>query len=412
MESNLSREPAAVLVAEADLDSAEVRVRSGDLDAARKALVLVKNAGSPVSLVQVDFPTNVADRREHLLSRVAVHQAGARRVEFPQPRLSATAVLCTLGGHPVLRRSVEALLGQSVPDLNVLVVDNDPSSGNVDRALSGLTSDRLTIVRQPVKGLSHARNVAVWGAQTDVLLFTDDDAIADPRWASSIVRGFRASSVGAVTGMVLPAELRTESQRAFEAYGGFNKALEHLYWSLGEADPTLGAPGPKAPLFPWTVGKLGSGNNMAFRTDVLREIGGFDPALGAGSLAKGGEDLDALSRVLLAGNAVVYTPEAVVWHHHRETVPELVKQIRADGTGMGAVLSKRLLAEPRLVTRFASRTLRVARDALAPGAPRVSSSGLDAYASPSLRRQLLRQELIGLVEGPVRYLRSRWVAGR
>ena len=35
---------------------------------------------------------------------------------------------------------------------------------------------------------------------------------------------------------------------------------------------------------------------MAFRREVLREIGGFDPLFGPGSLVEGAEDLDAAGR--------------------------------------------------------------------------------------------------------------------
>ena len=56
---------------------------------------------------------------------------------------------------------------------------------------------------------------------------------------------------------------------------------------------------------------------MAFATDVLRDLGGFDPALGTGTAASGGDDLAAFFEVLAAGHALVYEPSAVVFHAHR-----------------------------------------------------------------------------------------------
>ena len=41
------------------------------------------------------------------------------------------------------------------------------------------------------------------------------------------------------------------------------------------------------PLFPFTAGRLGSGANMSFDRDILRKLGGFDPAIGTGTVARG-----------------------------------------------------------------------------------------------------------------------------
>jgi cellulose synthase/poly-beta-1,6-N-acetylglucosamine synthase-like glycosyltransferase len=49
------------------------------------------------------------------------------------------------------------------------------------------------------------------------------------------------------------------------------------------------------------VGAFDAGANMAFRRTALEKIGGFDVALGAGTPARGGEDLAALISVLWAG---------------------------------------------------------------------------------------------------------------
>ncbi len=62
---------------------------------------------------------------------------------------------------------------------------------------------------------------------------------------------------------------------------------------------------------------------MAFRTEALRSIGGFDVALGAGTPARGGEDIDVAVRLLLAGLLVVRQPAAVIWHRSHATNAEL-----------------------------------------------------------------------------------------
>ena len=50
---------------------------------------------------------------------------------------------------------------------------------------------------------------------------------------------------------------------------------------------------------------------MAFRRDVLLAVGGFDPALGAGTPTGGGEDIAAFTDVMLGGGRLVYEPRSV-----------------------------------------------------------------------------------------------------
>lgn len=325
----------------------------------------------------------------------------------PEVRLPATIAICTLGVHPRLYEAVRAALTQTYEHSRVLIVDNDPSSGAARKALGDL-ADRVTIVDEPRRGLSHARNAAIAAVATGILAFTDDDAIVEPSWLQRLVEQFDAHAVvGAVTGLVVPAELRTPAQRTFESYVGFGKGLDLSHWTLDRdhAAELPGVPGQRGVLFPLTAGKVGSGNNMAFRIDVLRELGGFDENLGAGSITQGGEDLDIFTRVLLSGRSIIYSPDAVVWHYHRESMAELQKQVQANGIGMGALLAKAVVRQPAVALTVLGRSAAVARRALSTRGKSEEWSN-DAVA-PEVRRRLLASEVNGLVRGPVRYLRSR-----
>lgn len=321
--------------------------------------------------------------------------------------LSITVVICTVGEHPRLDDSVRAVLSQTHQDLSLVVVDNKPATGATSRALSGILDDRLTIVEEPLPGLSRARNRGVACAGTDLIAFTDDDAIADPTWIAELIAPFEDSRVDAVTGLVLPAELRTPAQRAFESYVGFSKGDRVLHWMLegARSEGLPGLPGPEGVLFPWSTGKVGSGNNMAFRTAVLLGHGGFDVALGAGTLTQGGEDLDAFSFVLTGGGAIVYVPTAVVRHYHRNEMAALDRQIYGQGLGMGALLTKAVLNRPLVAPLILARSARVARTAL--GSRGRTTTVARTEGSDARRGHLLRLETRGLLAGPWLYLRSR-----
>src|SRR4029453_11177409 len=93
---------------------------------------------------------------------------------------------------------------------------------------------------------------------------------------------------------------------------------------------------PPDALFPYAAGRFGSGANTAFRTGVLRALGGFAEDLGAGTPARGGEDLDAYLNVLRAGHRLVYQPRALVWHPHQLDLPGLLRAVHPDGVGVRA----------------------------------------------------------------------------
>ena len=108
----------------------------------------------------------------------------------------------------------------------------------------------------------------------EIVAFTDDDVIADRYWLTEIARAFEIDvNVACVTGLIMAAELQTHAQVLLESHGGLGKGFEQRVVDLGNHRPAN-------PLFPFTAGQLGSGANMSFRRDRLRELGGSDPAVG------------------------------------------------------------------------------------------------------------------------------------
>ena len=153
-----------------------------------------------------------------------------------------------------------------------------------------------------------------------------------------------------------------------------------------------------SPLYPYTAGTFGAGANFAVSRAVLKEVGGFNEALGAGAPCGGGEDLNMFMRIVLAGHRLVYEPAAVVWHVHRTDLAELSRQMRAYGTGCTAALTAIVLADARarreLPTKFVSGVLHM----------RKHSSGV--RDNPTLPSGLMRREIRGLLAGPWLYLRG------
>ncbi|MEV5885105.1 glycosyltransferase [Streptomyces sp. NPDC052020] len=420
-------------VAELDLgpDGAEAVLRPGPGSppvTAGEVFVLVRRGGRPVGTLLGRVPEGT-DPQEVLagLARAAERREGAAGAEEtgrtaggagaggmggtageaapPEPP-SAAVVVATRERAGQLARALDSLLAQDHPRFEIVVVDNAPATEETRELVEREYGERVRYVREPVPGLAAAHNRGLAAVRGEVVAFTDDDVVADPRWLTELTTPFAADPrLGCATGLILPARLRTPAQVLLESHGGFAKGFTARTY-----DPERPPTGD--PLFPFTAGRFGSGANMAFRTEVLRRVGGFDPATGAGTRARGGDDLYGFVRALAEGHRLHYTPRALVWHHHRETWRDLETQAYGYGAGLTAYLTALLVNRPALLPAFLARlprglararTLSAARRA---GGTAGAPGGHDARAHPWPHR-LSRLQRRGMLYGPVGYLRAR-----
>jgi GT2 family glycosyltransferase len=388
------------------------------------ARVLVRWLGQPIGVLDVegDDRTVVATVTEEAWQRLrpeltavaATHgipapaspadltAATARSPLLPEPRPLITVTIASFRNVEPTIACVRRVLTSSWTPLEVVVVDNDADPGPLDRAFTAAFGGdpRVRWVHEPRQGLSYARNAGLAAAEGTYLVITDDDVLVDEHWVARLIEAFDAAPhVACVTGAILPAEQETQAQLWLEEYGGYHKGFARQIFDLAEHRVD-------SPLYPYDAGRFGSGANMAFRTDVLRAMGGFAVDLGAGTPAHGGEDLDILRRVITDGHAVVYEPAALMWHRHRRSMEALRRQMFRYGVGLSATVAKWLL-EDRAVAVDVLRRLPVgARHVLSP------TSRKNQNKSTTFPRELTRLERTGLLCGPVAYLRSRRRARR
>jgi GT2 family glycosyltransferase len=301
-----------------------------------------------------------------------------------------TVVVATRDRPQSLARCLEALAALTYARFEVVVVDNAPSTRETLAVVQQQSSldARVRYVRELRPGVSCARNRGLGEARGELVAFTDDDVVVDPGWLDGVVRGFdRSLSVACVTGLVPSARLDTAEQRYFD---------RRVSWALGCTPRRYDRHGDlqASPLYPYTAGQFGTGANFAFRTAVLRNLGGFDEALGPGTPAAAGEDLDLFVRTILAGHTIAYEPAAIAWHHHRDELGQLQHQLFNYGVGLAAFATKYLSGR------------RTARDVLVrlPGGLRHLRGIAKGVERPAeLPRTVLTAELLGLAWGPIAY---------
>jgi O-antigen biosynthesis protein len=256
-----------------------------------------------------------------------------------------TVAVCTRDRPKSLKRCLESLVKLDYQHFEILVIDNASNSPETAQVVAGFPKARY--VFEPRAGLSWARNRAIREATGTIIAFTDDDIVADPSWLAALVKAFNTDGAACVTGNVKPFELETDAQRLFEQYGGLGCGEQRRVYTLAT---------PTGRSYPISAHIFGAGANMAFQRDVFEKIKPFDTALGAGTEAQAGEDMDIFFRIVEADHTLVFEPAALVYHIHRSDYAALHRQLRDYGKGYYAYLTATFMNYPKLrfkTVRFA-----------------------------------------------------------
>jgi glycosyltransferase involved in cell wall biosynthesis len=305
---------------------------------------------------------------------------------------SISVVIATRDRPAALARGLRSLLRMHRLADEVIVVDNAPAT-SATRDLLARDYPRVRYLREDRPGLAVAHNRGLGEATGAIVAFTDDDVTVDGLWLLELAAGFaRDPRIGCVTGLILPAELRTPAQVCADRYWALQKGFrEQLF--------TRPLRRLSASPYPYTAGRFGSGANMAFRAGMLRGVGGFDPLMGAGAPARGGDDLAAFFGMIAAGRWILYTPAALVWHWYPEDAGTLRSQAYGYGVGLSAYLTKLLADDPLRVLDFAARSPAALAHVRGLARSRRAGDGRPA--------ELRRLERRGMASGPAAYLRGR-----
>lgn len=217
--------------------------------------------------------------------------------------VEASIVVPVFNGATTIVSTVEHLLNQSLSPKEIIVVDD----GSTDDTIEVLKpfETRINYQFKPNGGPASARNFGARLATAEFIAFTDSDCLPDRNWLKNLLAGFDSPNVAGVGGSV-----KSVNDSLIGEYVDLLQMLEPAKNSNGEIEYLITA-------------------NACFRREALLAAELFDERF----RKPGGEEPALCRRMKELGHQFRSAPQAVVLHHHRQTVGSFLRTIRNYGEG-------------------------------------------------------------------------------
>jgi len=235
-----------------------------------------------------------------------------------QSRPSVSVIIPVRNGEPTIEPLLESLqrLDYDRNKIEVVVVDGN----STDRTRDIVKKYPVKLIIERKEGLNAARNTGIRNSNGEIIVFTDCDCIVTSDWIRKIVENFKNPQVSCVGGS---AKGRDED---FISQYADNSIIPLMPFFKKREKLDMIKPFHHHP----------AGCNMAFRRKAFEEVGHFDE-----SIQYGFDDIELAERVCKAGYKMVLDPNVLVWHKHRSTLKEFLKQNFRYGRGSGLLFKKR-----------------------------------------------------------------------
>lgn len=228
----------------------------------------------------------------------------------------ASVILCTYNRARLLERALRSLARQTAPsdEFEIVVVDDGSTDGTAElcsRASRDMSNLRYTAMGRNL-GLAAAANRGIRTARGGLLLFTDDDCIAQEDWVEGLAASLERHPIttGAIQSPVSNYIKLCHNISQFHPF--MNRRPEGWAGSI-------------------------AGGNMGIRRSVLEELGGFDETSQV-------PDMEFLFRARSRGHRVRFVPGAVVIHDPDRTSLAAVLRIASEHASKMILLRNRFSA--------------------------------------------------------------------
>lgn len=240
------------------------------------------------------------------------------------PKVSV--VVCTYNGADKIKSLLDSLKKQTYKNLDIVIVDD----GSTDKTSEITKKYPFTLIRNTTnRGLADSRNIGVKNSKGEILVFTDDDCIADKNWIKEIVNCYKKNpNVNGVGGRVEPYSIDT----MLEKYAHYSKHPIYIHPtahdSKGRVKSYLSSIfGVKQKTLKHGQHLSGlMGLNSSYKKDIILKVGMHEKGI------RRGVDMDLWAKLRRDGlmNAI-YCDKAIIQHKHRIGFKAFLKHMYSYG---------------------------------------------------------------------------------
>lgn len=230
--------------------------------------------------------------------------------------MKISVIIPTYNRSHMICDAIDSLCQQDLPadDFEVLVVDNnskDETKSIVEQYIAKHKEHKIRYVFENRQGDYFARNRGAEEAKGKYLVFTDDDALFDTNYLSTILNLFETyPNVGVVgTRIVIKWEGGTPAK--------WIKPYEYL---LGAA--SLNSIGYVV----WSTGMYVNNGSLAVKRDLYISVGGINPAQ-IGEYVIGDAEGGFCRKIHQLGIPMAFTDDVAMWHRQFVGKNDTIKDI-------------------------------------------------------------------------------------
>lgn len=207
-----------------------------------------------------------------------------------------------------IKNCLRSILSNSYRKFEIIVTDQSENQ-QTEKLINKIRSDKIRYFPLKTTGKSGALNFALEKARGNIFAFTDDDCIVSKDWLLQINKIFnKRKNISGIFGEVLP-------YKALSHRGLICPCTHTIYKEMIISLPCYHAQ------------YIGFGNNMAYRKEVIKSLGGFKKWLGPNSVGSNAEDAELALRMILKGYKILISPKVKVWHNKWLSMTEMNKQM-------------------------------------------------------------------------------------
>ena len=206
---------------------------------------------------------------------------------------SVSVIIPAYNNQLTIEETLQSVTNQNYQgSLEIIVVDD----GSTDQTPEIAQRYASKVIRQSNKGPGVARNRGAREAIGDILVFTDSDCVLSPQCISELVRPLQDATISGSQGRYKchdKALISRFVQYEYEERARRQARVDNVYWIAT--------------------------HSACYRREAFFQVGGFFE-----DSFSGGEDLDLSQRLTDCGLRMVFNSNAIVYHHHPDTLRKYI----------------------------------------------------------------------------------------